>query len=212
MRRPAGSEQADGHRQQEVHGRSTGAAQRRIEHQADGDRQYADESAEHGLRHETCRGRDWRRHGNRDFMIESGAGVGDEGDLVRLAEHPWERQADPCGLAALDRAGRRLRELPIGGVDLNLRDRHRLRTAGAHQQAKPVLVEDGALDRQVLDRRRAIVEARKRIGGKQPCEREAEDRQRDEKPEQEIERSRRRRRNARLRRPRARAAECSRRS
>jgi hypothetical protein len=58
-----------------------------------------------------------------------------------------ERQADPGGFAARDRAGWRLRELPISGIYLNLRDHHRLRSAGAHEQAEPALVENGALDR-----------------------------------------------------------------
>ena len=44
--------------------------------------------------------------------------------------------SDPGGGAALERSRRVLRELPVGVVDLHLRDRHRLRAAGAHQHVR----------------------------------------------------------------------------
>ena len=71
--------------------------------------------------------------------------------------------------------GRILREGPVGVVDLHLRDRHRLGAAGAHQEVDAGVVEDAALEGQVLDRRRAVAEGAKRIGDDEPGRREAKE-------------------------------------
>ena len=96
-------QQADGQRQQEVHavrgrrraapdktsGRSRPARCRR--------RCRAAPAAQ--ARRVACR----RRHRDRDLVLERRAGVGDDVDGVRLAQHPGERQRDPGGRAARDR-------------------------------------------------------------------------------------------------------------
>ena len=61
-------------------------------------------------------------------------------------------------------AGRVLGEGPVGVVDLHLRDGHRLGAAGAHQEVDAGAVEDAALERELLDGRRAVVEGAQRIG------------------------------------------------
>ncbi len=52
-------------------------------------------------------------------------------------------------IQARDRSGGLLRELPVGIVDLNLRDGHRLRPAGPHQEPDSVRAEDRPLESQV---------------------------------------------------------------
>ena len=96
-------------------------------------------------------------------MLKCCTSVGDEGHFVCFTEDPRERQADPRRFAAVDRPGRILCKLPVCGINLCLRDRHWLGTAGANEQAQPALIEDRAFDGQIFDRWRAVVETRQRI-------------------------------------------------
>ena len=178
------AEQADGHCQQEIHRRLA-------------PRRAAPDRTSGRPRPGGCRRRRRAAPARRGFAdVTTGVGTATaiswsnvapvlvtKRHLVRLAQHPWKRHADPGRVATRDRPRRILRELPIGGVDLHLRDRHRLRSAGPHQQTKPVLVEDRALDRQALDRRRAVVEARQRIGRIEPGDGQAEHGERRQQPE-----------------------------
>ena len=124
---------------------------------ADGDRQHADDDADQSLQLELPGGGGRRRHGNLDHMFEGHARIGDEVDRVRFAQNPREGQVDPCGRGARDVAWRILGELPVGAVDLDLGDLHRLGAAGPHKQMKAGRVDHGALESQFLDGGRAIV-------------------------------------------------------
>ena len=84
---------------------------------------------------------------------------------------PTDRGCAASGVAARERARRVLRELPVGVVDL----RPARSIIGSEPPARtsswmPVVVENGALDRERLDRRRAVVEAAQRIERGDPGE------------------------------------------
>ena len=175
--------QADGQCKEERHRSLARATQGRIAHQADRDGQDADERAENGLRPEAAGRGNGRRHGDGDFVVESRTGVGDEGHMVGFAQNPREGEADPGRVATGDRALRLLIEFPVGGIHLNLGDHHRVRSAGADKQSQAVVIEDRALDRQVLDRRCAVVEALQRVCLEQPDDGHRENRDGQQQPE-----------------------------
>ena len=82
---------------------------------------------------------------------------------MRFAQNPRVGDLYPDGATARNRPRRVLREGPIGVIDGNLGDLHRLRAARPHQNLDAGLVENGSLYRKGLDRRRAVVEAAKWI-------------------------------------------------
>ena len=166
------SEQPDREREHEVHAVPAEPAHRRVEHQANGDRQDANEDAEQRLRAEADRAFGGRGHRHRDLVVERRTGVGDDTDGMRLSEYPRVWQPDPGGRAAADGAGRLLRELPIGIVHLNLRDRHRLGAAGPHQNLDALGTENRALEGQVFDGRGAVAETADEARVQEPCDRQ----------------------------------------
>ena len=83
--------------------------------------------------------------------------------------------------------GRLLAEGPEGVVHLHLRDGHGLGPAGAHLEVNAIAVKDGALEGELLDRRRARLERPKPIAGEQPRGCKQECHKRNGEPEHALE-------------------------
>ena len=92
-------------------------------------------------------------------MPEGRARVGQQVDMVGLANNPRIGNTQPDRVASGNRPRRFLREGPVGIVDCDLRDHHRLRSAGARPERYPRPIEDRPFDGQRFDRGGAVVEA-----------------------------------------------------
>ena len=101
-------------------------------------------------------------------MPEGRARVGQQVDVMGLAENPRIGNSQPDRFAPGNRPRGLLREGPVGVVHCDLRDHHCFRSAGAHPERNPRPVKDRPFDGQRLNRGRAVIEAAKGIERRNP--------------------------------------------
>ena len=102
---------------------------------------------------------------------------------MRLAVEPGIGNVDGRRAEPADRAGRILRELAVGAVDLHLRDADRLGAVGANGERDQAGGQPRRLDGDLLDRRGGSRELVERLREEQRCEDRREHQERQQQPE-----------------------------